>query len=127
MSIGVDVERWRPLPDLRSIATRYFHERERKWILDRTDAQLVRRFFEIWVRKEAVVKGIGKGLSLDLRSFAVSPASGDHTILESDDNLFSDWLVVPFSAGPEISAALAVSKIPTEVRVIRISPRDVFG
>lgn len=66
--IGVDVEKIRGFE--RGIADRFFCEDELHYIIaNKSDAS--RRFYEIWTKKEAYIKWIGKGLSIPLNSFDV--------------------------------------------------------
>lgn len=64
--IGVDIERIRSY-DL-GIARRFFSQNEYSYILDNNSHN---RFVEIWTRKEAYVKWLGKGLYISLSSFDV--------------------------------------------------------
>lgn len=66
--VGVDVERIRNA-DLK-IARRFFTEQENKYI-EVAKCDIEKRFFEIWTKKEAYVKWIGKGLNMSLNSFDV--------------------------------------------------------
>lgn len=71
-ALGVDVEVICSDLDPRELAARVLSPQERDAVLTGTlDEQRV-RFFVVWVRKEAVVKAIGEGLTIPLRSFAVS-------------------------------------------------------
>lgn len=65
-SIGIDIEKIRE-PDER-IARRFFSEKEQEYIRE-TDSAI--RFFEVWTRKEAYIKCIGKGFYQPLNSFDV--------------------------------------------------------
>jgi 4'-phosphopantetheinyl transferase len=56
--IGVDVELPRRPRDVRSIAARYFSAEESRWV-----GAEPRRFFMLWVLKEAYLKALGVGLS----------------------------------------------------------------
>lgn len=63
-AVGIDIERIRPVS--MKIAQRFFTPPEIAYI-----GTSQKRFFEIWTKKEAYVKYIGKGLSFGLRSFNV--------------------------------------------------------
>lgn len=70
--VGVDVERIREIDT--GIAKRFFTKREQNYI-EKSQDDLYERFFEIWTKKEAYIKYIGKGLSVPLNSFDVTGKS----------------------------------------------------
>lgn len=73
--VGVDVEKTRN-PNIQN-ANRFFTENEKNYVL--SDPSLtIKRFYEIWTRKEAYVKYLGKGLSHPLLSFDVLNELGDN-------------------------------------------------
>lgn len=67
-SVGVDIEKLLEA-DLR-IAKSFFSHQEYKYILDRM-CQKNQRFYEVWTKKEAYLKLIGKGFTVALNSFDV--------------------------------------------------------
>ena len=74
-AVGVDVEKIRN-PNIQ-IVNRFFTENEKDYVL--SDPSLTtKRFYEIWTRKEAYVKYLGKGLSHPLLSFDVLNELGDN-------------------------------------------------
>jgi 4'-phosphopantetheinyl transferase len=68
--LGVDVERIRRMPD--NLAERFFAEEECRALAALRGDVRMSGFFSCWTRKEALLKGIGTGLSGGLDSFAVS-------------------------------------------------------
>lgn len=57
----------------RKLASRYFHDSESSYVLSsQTDAETIRRFFQIWTAKEAYVKYTGTGIDGTFSSFAVN-------------------------------------------------------
>ena len=81
--VGIDVESQLPLPDLADLATQ-LHPREAQAIDSFSPEERTAAFYRCWTRKEAVLKAIGKGLSLPLNSFQVRVDSCD-----------VNWLVLP--------------------------------
>lgn len=81
--IGVDLEARRPIPERDSMVERYFHPDERtdyeSTPIDVREAAFVR----LWVRKEAFVKAVGLGLSMDLRRFSVATPDGRVRLAEA--------------------------------------------
>jgi 4'-phosphopantetheinyl transferase len=70
-SVGVDIERVNQA-DMR-IARRFFTGDECKYIEDSLDKDAA--FYDVWTRKEAYIKCLGKGLSILLPSFSVFDAT----------------------------------------------------
>ncbi|MED3993764.1 MULTISPECIES: 4'-phosphopantetheinyl transferase family protein [Peribacillus] len=69
--IGIDVEFVRQLFNFISVIDYIFTEREKQTFLTLEHSKQCEFFYEVWVRKEAFVKAIGKGLSYSLTSFDV--------------------------------------------------------
>lgn len=69
-SVGIDVEKIRPLPDAAEL-TSMLHPQEQKDLLSLPQAELQTAFYRCWTRKEAVIKAVGMGLSMPLKSFSV--------------------------------------------------------
>jgi 4'-phosphopantetheinyl transferase len=70
--IGVDVERLRPSAEDEAVATRFFTTREAAKLAALSAEDRITGFFNAWTRKEALVKALGRGLSIPLDSFEVS-------------------------------------------------------
>jgi 4'-phosphopantetheinyl transferase len=70
--VGVDVEPVRAFPDAAAVVERFFSPRERQAYRACAPGERLAAFFTLWTRKEAYVKALGLGLSLDLAGFAVS-------------------------------------------------------
>lgn len=70
--LGIDVERLRPLPDAADIAQRFFAADEAATLAAVAPERREAVFFRGWTRKEAYIKAVGDGLSLPLKSFAVT-------------------------------------------------------
>ena len=70
--VGVDVEPLRPTPDLGELAIAILTQEERREWETADPADKLERFLRIWTRKEALLKGIGVGLSIDPRTVRVT-------------------------------------------------------
>jgi 4'-phosphopantetheinyl transferase len=70
--LGVDIEHLREVTDAAAIAHSFFSEAEGAALADTTPAERDRAFLTCWTRKEAFVKALGGGLSVDLTGFAVN-------------------------------------------------------
>jgi 4'-phosphopantetheinyl transferase len=65
-AVGVDIEAHTPINFTELIT--YFHPEEREFVMASRDSE--NAFFEIWVRKEALLKAIGTGLLNGLNKFS---------------------------------------------------------
>lgn len=121
-SIGVDVEQAREIDDLESIARHYFARAERDSILalDRSEANAA--FLRVWTRKEAFIKALGGGLSIDLSAFVVD--TGDHyenalAEVRLQGHCLSTWWVGSVFLEAALFASVAVDAAKPEVRTHR--------
>lgn len=73
-SVGVDVEKVRNLHNLDGLAATVLSARELGALNEVSPHRRVSTFFDLWVRKEAVLKATGEGLSKDLGAIDLHPA-----------------------------------------------------
>jgi 4'-phosphopantetheinyl transferase len=108
--VGVDIEAFRPVPEMEEIARRYFSDREAIDLMQSAGDTREQNFFRIWTRKEAFIKAIGEGLSCPLDSFAVSFDRDDAARvveLRGDADAARAWQLHPFQPAPGYAGALA--------------------
>ncbi len=73
--IGVDVEKIQSFENLMEIAEYFFHPQEAQEIMNKSAGASLKKFYEIWTQKEAVVKALGIGLSAPLNQFRITGGS----------------------------------------------------
>lgn len=137
--VGVDVEQCRELPDWPQLAAQGFHPEE---VADLArlqadgPARAQAAFFDVWTRKEAVVKAVGLGLQASLRTFRVGtrPGPGLQVLQWPEPPVDAHWPVQEMPpqrpwclqslvAPPGYAAALAVSlAAPVRVQDRRFAP-----
>jgi len=111
--IGVDLERVRSNTDFLAIAERFFSPQEVAVLQALPEHQQQEGFFNCWTRKEAYIKGKGRGLSIPLGKFAVSLAPGEPAKLLDvhwDSQEAPRWLLQALTPGPGYTAAFAVEQ-----------------
>ncbi len=109
--IGVDVEAWRAMRDDAALVQRYFSALEAAGWSALPQAQRQEAFFNLWTRKEAYVKALGRGLGLPLHSFDVSHESGAGAKLLRASALAEDdraWSLAAPVVGVAISLAVVL-------------------
>ena len=109
--IGIDVEYVRDMPDAEKIALTTFSSLENKILQSLPEYQRQEAFFSCWVRKEAYIKAIGKGLYHALDRFDVSLAPGEPARLvsvEGSAEQASCWFMKSLTPENGYVAAVAV-------------------
>jgi len=117
--IGVDVEHVRSSVDILSLAQRFFTASESDLIANTGTEDQLRYFFTAWVRKEAVLKAVGRGLAIPLSAVDVAPGDpAPHRTARLEEDPPSDWQVIDLPAPSEHLAALATDVRPRRVRCL---------
>lgn len=115
--IGVDVEAFRPVPDLESIADRFFCPEEARDLTSLPVKSRPRAFFDCWTRKEAYVKALGGGLSVPLDSFRVTLLPGEPARIVHAPEGSEGWRMHDLGDSHDYAAALAYRFDELEIRV----------
>ena len=110
-ALGVDIEHRDPRVRMESIAHRFFRPEEAALLAGQDDVAKADAFYQLWTAKEALLKGVGGGLTLPLNQCAFSLDSvplgltlhGLPTLAEER------WQVYPLQVVEGYGAALAVS------------------
>lgn len=120
--IGVDLEQYRQVRDLRHVADRFFSSAETAELLALPEAEQEAGFFNCWTRKEAYIKAEGGGLSIRLDSFQVTlrPGAAPRMVaLEGSAERARNWTLHDFTPAPAYAGAIAY---PGRARVLQSVP-----
>lgn len=124
-SVGIDVQQADPRVQAHELGDAFFHPFEAAAIRgSRALGETQATFLRCWVRKEAVVKATGRGLSIPLSAFAVA-TGGDTTEnwLRSPPDLpgfQGPWMTRDLPAPDGYAAAVAAAGAPQRCSVWRI-------
>ena len=111
--VGVDVEFIQPIPQCERIAREFFSPAEAESLVALSEDLRVKRFYDLWTRKEALLKATGLGLGSGRMGRYISQAQSG---LMSFDNLSqafrmaSGWYVRSLSPVAGYIAAVAFRK-----------------
>lgn len=135
--IGVDIEIHKPISDWELVARNFFCENEFRNLNHAVPrCQRVAAFHDCWVRKEAVVKALGGGLSIPLDSFEVSVLpDAPYGLLAVNDlpDEAREWTLETFRPGSGYSGAVALRSRSVRLCVYETRPASellsggVFG
>ena len=123
--IGIDIEEAKSRNNFDSLAERCFSVAElRAWRLLAPDER-EQAFYRLWVKKEAFVKAVGRGLALGLQLCEVELAAGGQLkAVPSDYGAAADWLVTEVVLGPSVHSALVMPWCQFKLRM-RLLDSDV--
>jgi 4'-phosphopantetheinyl transferase len=118
--VGVDVERIDPGIDVTQVAGHLFTPGEFADVVARPGNQRYARFFDLWTRKEALIKAQGKGMSTNVRELDVSVF--DHSSNDFPAGRYGHplgcWSVWQFTPALGYVAALAANGVGVNLRII---------
>jgi 4'-phosphopantetheinyl transferase len=118
-TIGVDVERIRPLTDADQLAVSSFSARESAAFHNLPLEQKPVAFFNLWTRKEAWLKATGEGIGHLLNVIEVSFLPGEPArflSLPGDPQTTASWILHDLKPAPGFVAALAIPAQATPLR-----------
>jgi len=101
--VGVDVEMINPALNYANLAQKFFSETENQWLRDCPESRRIRRFYRIWTRKEAWLKGKGGGFSDPDQDIGLAHLAGSCTCDGS-------WWLRSFPVAKNYLGTLAVSQ-----------------
>jgi 4'-phosphopantetheinyl transferase len=111
--VGIDLERIRDNVDSLKLAERFFSPNEFERLQQLPGNQAKRLFFILWTCKEAYLKAIGAGLSVDLDRCEVRPVAEElvaRVRLLGESRPREDCLVRILSLGPDYVGAVAAER-----------------
>ena len=103
-SVGVDIEVRRPISDPLGVAFQIATPREAKLLKQLPTSQVHSAFFELWTRKEAVLKALGRGFSIDPRELEVG-IGPRRSYVNFDERI---WTVESLAISSSVAAAAAI-------------------
>lgn len=124
--VGVDAETTDPAIDVAGLAARFFAPAEAAMLRALPQVEQASAFCRVWTLKEAILKAIGRGLSMPLDAFAF--VSGTRlSIPDASHGAPSEWsFQTRATRFGHLSVALRVAPLPGLVlRETRLSPEDL--
>lgn len=107
--LGVDIERVKPRDNVKALVTRCFAEEEQAYWQQQPKLEQLRVFYRFWVRKEALVKAIGRGIALGLSQCVINPENPSRLLrLPAGYGQPADWLIGDIDCGETVCGAWAM-------------------
>ncbi len=93
--VGIDIEQCKNRKSLLGLVEKCFSDKEANYWKNLPEEQKVDIFFRFWVRKEAFVKAVGRGIGLGLNQCSINPEEQDRfTSIPQDYGFAQDWKIV---------------------------------
>ena len=111
--LGVDVEWVRPIKNVDELVARFFSERENELFQKVPAEQKPAAFFNLWTRKEALLKATGEGITRSLNLVEVSFLPGEPArflAISGDAKAAEQWTLRDFTPAKEYAGAVAVQQ-----------------
>ncbi|HLP78521.1 MAG TPA: 4'-phosphopantetheinyl transferase superfamily protein, partial [Candidatus Paceibacterota bacterium] len=122
--LGVDVETIRPVKDADDLVARFFSPRESESFQRLTSDRKVNAFFNLWTRKEALLKASGEGISGGLNRTEVSflPGEPARVIAIDEQAARTPWTLEAFTPAVGFVGAVAIRQDGVQFRSWKFRP-----
>lgn len=123
--LGVDLEQTKEIDDIPALSKTLFSRGEQRQMQKVSPSEHIELFYNIWTRKEAVLKALGTGLSFSPDKLTVSLQSSPEFELTIQDELPSasaNWQLKSFSPTAGYQAALAIQSSKHMLSFFRLCP-----
>lgn len=118
-NIGVDIERIRVVKDADDLVARFFSQREREQFQKLSADEKPGAFFNLWTRKEAMLKATGEGITRSLHLIEVSFGSDEPAqvlAINGDKDEAAAWTLRNLTPAPGFVGAMAIRASDVVVR-----------
>ena len=110
--MGIDLEQHRDRKNLAGLVEKCFSDEESVYWHSLSEMQKTQMFFRFWVRKEAFVKAVGRGIGLGLEQCVVNPEIQTCFLnIPKAYGLASDWKIVDIQLNQEDICALVTKDL----------------
>lgn len=107
--VGVDLERLNPETNFLEIAERFFHAKETSALRALPLHEAAIRFIELWTLKEALLKGLGLGISEELRETLFDIKDSGPVCIQAPAGVRPDcWKFAILAPDKDLRLAIAV-------------------
>ncbi|MCK4840339.1 MAG: 4'-phosphopantetheinyl transferase superfamily protein [Methylococcales bacterium] len=119
--LGVDMEICRVRKSMTGLVEKCFAEIERDYWHSLADEQKINMFFQFWVKKEAFVKAVGRGIALGLDQCVINPEQQTQFLsIPNEYGLVTDWKIVDISLAEDEACALVTKDKAFRYKQIKV-------
>lgn len=119
--VGIDLEQYRDRSNLQGLVEKCFSDHEQHYWQDLSKQQKVIMFYRFWVRKEAFVKAVGRGIALGLDQCNVNPQNQSQFLSIPDGHgLAEDWKIVDVTLEQDDVCAVVIKDMEFTYKQIEL-------
>ena len=116
--VGVDVEEYRQQRNLKGLVEKCFSEQEQLYWYSLSEQQKSFMFYHFWVRKEAFVKAVGRGIALGLDQCVLNDDLNSFSKIPDCHGRASDWKIVDIPIDENIFCVLVCKAIEYQYKQV---------
>ena len=119
--VGIDLEQNKPRKNLQGLVKKCFSEVEQVSWLNLPDEKKTIQFYSFWVKKEAFVKAVGRGIALGLDQCVINPNNQTQFLtLPARYGKTTDWNIVDIQLNKNDICALVIKNREFKYKQIEI-------
>jgi len=119
--VGVDIEQYKNRNNLSGLVRKCFSDVEKAYWQCLSEEQKVAMFYRLWVRKEAFVKAVGRGIALGLNQCVVNPQNHTRFLNIPDEyGLSNDWKIVDVKLNKDDACAVVIKDMKFNFKQIEL-------
>lgn len=105
MLIGIDIEQIKPRNSFNGLVKKCFSSIEQTYWFELPENEKINVFYDFWTRKEAVVKGFGRGIAIGLDHCEIDIKQPNNFL---NLPVAEKWFTQKIEISPDYSAAIAM-------------------
>lgn len=103
--VGIDIEQIKPRKSLSGLVKKCFSLAEQEHWFSQSENEQIALFYDFWTRKEAVVKGIGRGIAIGLNRCEIDVKASNQFL---NLPIAEKWFTQKIDISPDYCAAIAM-------------------
>ena len=127
--VGIDIEVHNNTLDIQEFSDLVFTPAEREFFTILEAKERLKFFYNLWTKKESLIKACGQGLSYPLNTIeAMTLSSGEKIFLDKEDNQFKqEWYYFPLEVVSNYSGAIAIEHRINQIIYLEMNnQRNIF-
>ena len=124
--VGIDVELHNNTLDIQEFSDLVFTPKEYDFFTSLGTREKLEFFFNLWTKKESLIKACGKGLSYPLNTIkAMTILAGEKIFLDNADDKFKqEWYCFPLEVALNYSGAIAIEHRINQIVYIEMNDQS---